>query len=317
MCTSCRSDPVSIVQSLVEGAQRGSHQLAAIKGFTIVRELGRGQMGIVCLARNDRSGQGVALKFLVPEVAADRRMVDRCTREAMNMLALNHPNIVQFLSFGSAHGTFFFAMEYCAGGTVEGLMAQRGGRLPVAEAGQIILRALEGLEYAHNAEVPNVQRPDGSIGKGRGIIHRSLSPKNLFVTSREPPRVVRIGDYSLSKAFDMAGLGGCTRTGMTFAKPLFVPRQQVIDFRYTNPDADVWAAAATLYNMLTGHTPRDFPRGKDPWQVVLNTAPVLLRVRDRTLPERLAEVLDRALDDSRELHFKTAAEFKKALAESL
>jgi serine/threonine protein kinase len=224
---------------------------------------------------------------------------------------------VQFLSFGTAQGTFFFAMEYCAGGTVERWMAERGGKLPLDEAGQIVLQTLDGLEYAHNAEFPDVQRADGSIGQGCGIIHRNLGPKNLFLTSQTEPRVVKIGDYSLSKAFDMAGLGGCTRTGMTFAKPLFVPRQQVIDFRYTNPDADVWAAAATLYNMLTGHTPRDFPRGKDPWQVVLNTPPVLLRVRDRTLPERLAEVLDYALDDSQELHFKSAAEFKKALTESL
>ncbi len=104
---------------------------------------------------------------------------------------------------------------------------------------------------------------------------------------------------------------------MTFAKPLFVPRQQVIDFRYTRPDADVWAVAASLYNMITGHTPRDFPHGKDPWQVVLNTSPVIIRARERTTPERLAQVMDYALDDSKELHFKTAAEFKKALAESL
>jgi hypothetical protein len=50
---------------------------------------------------------------------------------------------------------------------------------------------------------------------------------------------------------------------VTFGKPLFVPRQQVLDFRYANPDADVWAAAATFDNPITGHMPRDFPRGKD------------------------------------------------------
>lgn len=317
VCSECRDDPVSIAHSLVAAARRGSDQLAAIKGYTILRELGRNQMGVVCLARNEQSGAEVALKVLVPEVAADRRMVDRFTREATNMLALVHPNIVGFLAFGSAQGTFFFAMEYCAGGTVERLMANRGGKLPVDQAVQIAFQTLDGLEYAHNAEFPEVQRADGSVAKGRGIIHRNLSPKNLFLTSEVQPRVVKIGDYSLSKAFDLAGLGGCTRTGITFPKPLFVPRQQVIDFRYAHPDADVWAAAATLYAMLSGHPPRDFPRGKDPWQTVLNTAPVLLRVRDRALPERLAQLLDDALDDTRELRFKTAAGLKKALAEAL
>ncbi len=317
VCTTCRDDPVSIVQSLVDSAQSGSEQLAAIQGYTILRELERSDMGAVCLARNDRTGQEVALKILVPEVAADRRMVERFTREATNMVALKHPNIVEFHCFGSAQGTFFFSLEYCAGGTVEELMAARGGKLPIDEAGEIALQALEGLDYAHNVELPHVELADGSIGKGQGIIHRNISPKNLFLNSRDTPRVVKIGDYSLSKAFDMAGLGGCTRTGMTFAKPLFVPRQQVIDFRYTQPDADVWAVAASLYNMITGHTPRDFPRGKDPWQVVLNTSPVIIRARDRTISERLAQVMDYALDDSKELPFKTAAEFKNALAESL
>ena len=317
VCVTCRDDPVSIVQSLVNSARSGSEQLAEIKGYTIIRELGRSDMGTVCLARDDRTGAEVALKILVPEVAADRRMVERFTREATNMLALKHPNIVEFHCFGSAQGAFFFSLEYCAGGTVEELMAERGGTLPVDEAGNIALQALEALDYAHNVELPNVERADGTIGEGRGIIHRNVGPKNLFLSTRETPRVVKIGDYSLSKAFDMAGLGGCTRTGMTFAKPLFIPRQQVIDFRYTEPDADVWAVAASLYNMITGHTPRDFPRGKDPWQVVLNTSPVIIRARDRTIPERLAQVIDYALDDSKELHFKTAAEFKRALAESL
>jgi len=317
VCTTCRNDPVSIVQSPVDSAHGGSEQLAAIRGYTILRELDRSDMGTVCLARNDRTGREVALKILVPEVAADRRMVERFTREATNMVALKHPNIVEFYCFGSAQGSFFFSLEYCAGGTVEELMAERGGKLPIHEAGDIALQALDGLDYAHHVELPHVELADGSIGKGQGIIHRNISPKNLFLSTRETPRVVKIGDYSLSKAFDMAGLGGCTRTGMTFAKPLFVPRQQVIDFRYTQPDADVWAVAASLYNMITGHTPRDFPRGKDPWQVVLNTSPVIIRARDRTIPERLAQVMDYALDDSKELHFKTAAEFKKALSECL
>lgn len=166
VCTDCRNDPVSIVQSLVDAAQGGADQLAAIKGFTIIRELGRSQMGIVCLARHEQSGKEVALKILVPEVAADRRMVDRFTREAINMLALVHPNIVQFLSFGSAQGTFFFAMEYCAEGTVETLMAQRGGRLPIDEAGRIALQLLEGLEYAHTASPKHSTWPAWAAARG-------------------------------------------------------------------------------------------------------------------------------------------------------
>jgi serine/threonine-protein kinase len=94
-------------------------------------------------------------------------------------------------------------------------------------------------------------------------------------------------------------------------------RQQVVNFKCAKPDVDIWAMAASLYCMLTGCIPRNFPRGKDPWQTVLNTDPVPIRDRDSSIPRKLAEVIDLALRDRKGLHFKTAAQFKKALMEVL
>ena len=78
-----------------------------------------------------------------------------------------------------------------------------------------------------------------------------------------------------------------------------------------------WAAAASLYNMLTGHFPRDFPKGKDPWQTVLQTSAVPIRKRNQHIPKRLAEVIDEALVDDPEIRFKSAAELEQALQGAL
>ena len=124
----------------------------------------------------------------------------------------------------------------------------RGGTLPADEVVRIGRQALAGLAYAH----------------GRGVVHRDLKPHNLFLTEAGPARQVKVGDFGLAKAFDAAGLSGLTRTGRAAGTPSFVPRQQVIDFKNAKPEVDVWALAATLYALLTGRPPRDFPPGRDP-----------------------------------------------------
>ena len=196
-------------------------------------------------------------------------------------------------------------------------MTQRGGILSIDDASTITLQTLEGLHYAHNADVPCVKLADGRLGRGRGLVHRDIKPSNIFLSGSGPARVAKVGDYGLAKAFDAAGLSGQTRTGSLAGTPHFMPRQQVVNLKYAKPEVDVWAMAASLYNMLTGCVPRDFPRGKDRWQVVLQTAPVPIRKRQASIPKRLAEVIDLALVDQPSLHFTTAAAFKQALERAL
>ena len=144
-----------------------------------------------------------------------------------------------------------------------------------------------------------------------------MKPQNLFLSRSGSGDVAKVGDYGLAKAFDLAGLSGQTATGAIGGTPVFMPRQQLINFKYAKPDVDVWAAAASFYFMLTGQAPRDFPEGKDPWQVVRQTAAIPIRQRDPGVPKKLAEVIDLALIDRPAIHFRTAAEFKQALESAL
>jgi serine/threonine protein kinase len=228
--------------------------------------------------------------------------------------ALRHRNIVRLHDCGCSQGTFFFTLEFCESGSVAHLMAEQGGTLSLDEAASITLQALAGLEYAHQAEV-TTRLADGSTQASRGLVHRDLSPQNLFLAGQGSNRVVKVGDFGLAKAFDQAGLTNKTRTGSAAGKPCFMPRQQVVNYKYAQPEVDVWATAACFYNMVTGEFPRDFPADQNPWTVACTTSPVSIRKRARgkQVPEPLARVIDEALVDKPAIGFKTAAEFRRAL----
>src|SRR5438445_7216305 len=157
-------------------------------------------MGAVYLAKHERTGQPVAIKLMLPQVAADERAVELFQREVRNTMALQHRHVVRCLDHGYARGTFFLVLEYCEGGSVDQLMAQRGGTLPVDEAVEITLQALEGLEYTHQAPIPFVKQKGGGYGPGTGLVHRDLKPANLFLTGWGSSRLVKIDDYGLAKA---------------------------------------------------------------------------------------------------------------------
>jgi pSer/pThr/pTyr-binding forkhead associated (FHA) protein len=318
LCAACTDDPFAIVDVLLDLAKsKKNEDLVAIEGYTIERELGRGGMGAVYLARHDETGENAALKVMLPNVALRQRTKDMFLREIENMKALNHKNIVRLKDHGCSHGTFFMTLEFCEGGNLHDYAAGRGGTLPVDEAMPIMFQVLDGLEYAHTALVPNIKRPDGTVGQGQGLVHRDIKPLNIFLTGSGPDMVAKVADYGLAKAFDNAGLSGQTCTGSAAGSPCFIPRQQVINYKYAKPEVDVWAAAASLYYVLTGFYPRDFPNDKDPWQATLQNAPVPVRERDQAVPERLAAVLDTALDDRPTLTFKTADELRSALKGAL
>ncbi|WUH99953.1 protein kinase [Spirillospora sp. NBC_00431] len=312
LCPRCKGDPARVMKLLSQVVKDGSRRLYLFGGYTIERELGRGGMGAAYLARDRQTEELAAVKVMLPQAAASDGAKARFLREIDTVQMLRHPYLVSLHDHGTWNGIFYFAMDYCAGGDIAALVRRRGGRLPVHQAVGITLQVLEGLEYAHNAQV-RVYAPDGSPVAVRGLVHRDLSPGNIFLDSG----VARIGDFGLAKAFDNAGLSGLTHTGTRAGSVRYLSRQQVIEFKYARPQVDVWAAAACLYFMLTGTAPRDFPPGADSWQVVLESPAVPIRSRDGTLPGRLAKVVDHALLEEPEIGFATAEEFRQALLKAV
>ena len=294
--------------------QNSSANLPAIEGYATLVELGKGKGGEVYLADNIETGEEVALKVMrCSDEAGSPQGIDTFVRQIENTKALQHPHISQIRDYGYENGSFFLTIDYCDSGSIVDLMRRRKKTLSINEAVRIIFQVLDGLEYAHNAEIPYIKQRDGRFSKGTGFIHGCLEPANILLVQSGDRFVAKVGNYGLARAFDLAGLNGLTRTGAKSILPAFMPRHQAIDFYYAKPEIDVWAAAACLYYMLTGTYPRDF-KGKDPWLATLQTKAIPIRDRNPSIPKPLAALIDLALSDRPHIHFKTAIEFKKALA---
>lgn len=309
-------DPVDALHTLLDAADAGEPELTGIRGYRLLQELGRGGQGVVHLARNEATGELLALKTLLAHHAVDPSARDGFLREFACTRALRHPHVVAFHGGGVHGSTFYFTCEFCRLGSVADLVARAGGRLSVDQAVGVTLQALRGLHYAHTAEVP-VRLADGSSATHRGLVHRDIKPQNLLLTGARDHATVKVADFGLSKAFDSAGLSGHTLTGAMGGSLAFMPRGQVVDFKYALPEVDLWAMTACLYWMLTGSPPRDFPAGADPVAVVLREPVVPIRDRLPTLPRRLAALVDTALVDSPRIALTTAADLASALRQAV
>ncbi|ORT53650.1 hypothetical protein BKD26_37880 [Streptomyces sp. CB03238] len=310
-CAACKGDPERVMQRLLQVAEDGTKNLYLFGGYTIQRRLGQGGMGAVYLARDHQTDELCALKVMLPQAAGSETAKARFLREMSTVEMLRHPHLVRLHDHGCWNGIFFFVMDYCDGGDVAGLVHRRGGRLPDYQALGITLQVLDGLEHAHQADA-RVYDAEGRPLAVRGLVHRDLSPRNIFLHGG----MAKVGDFGLAKAFDAAGLSGLTRTGTSAGSPSYVSRQQVLQFKRARPEVDVWAAAACLYYMLTGSAPRDFPPHVDRWRVVLDSPALPIRHRNPEIPERLAKVIDHALTEHPRIGFSTAAEFRQALLEA-
>lgn len=309
------TDPAAVLQGYLHDAatKRGEPAPVGLAGLVVERELGRGGMGAVYLARHARSGQHVALKVMLPHAAVDERARDLFRRECHNAAQLSHPHVVRMLDHGAAGGGFYCTLEYCRLGSVASLLARRGGRLSLTEAGPVMMQVLAGLEYAHQVPI-RVILGDSRETTAHGIVHRDLKPDNILLT--EGPGgtpVAKIADFGLAKAFDTAGLSSMTRAGMAGGTPEYMPREQLTHYRHVKPVTDVWAAAATFYSMLTGCTARDFNNDEDPLLQILQHPVVPIRHRDSAIPAGVAAVLDRALEEDAHRRFQSCGEFRAAL----
>lgn len=294
---------------------RTGRNILVIPDYRVLKLIGRGGMGAVYLAECIRTLEKIALKILLPEIAVHDQCREDFIREANNLKPLKHPNIVELKECGYAGGALYLALEYCSEGTLREYLFRTGKTLLTPAALNLTCQILDALEYAHNVRFEQRSLLDDQTYTVNGLVHRDIKPANIYLTRVDGELFAKIADFGLAKAFDMAGISGCTRTGDFSGTLGFVPKQQFLNYKYVKPEVDVWAAAATLYYMLTGMPPRNFSNAMEVMHV-FGKMPVPVREINPYVPEKIAEVIDFALDDRESLHFKTADQLRFALEEA-
>ncbi len=250
-----------------------------LAGYRIIRELGRGGMGVVYLAEDPQGGATVALKTIVPAVVSDRKAIARFVREADILRSLQHEHIVGCHKVGESEGRLFIAMEFVPGTDAAKLLKQKGGAIPVRDAVRILCQLLSALEYAHSKQ----------------LVHRDIKPGNILVADDGKKKSVKLADFGLARVYQESRLSGLTMQGDVGGTLAYMPPEQITSFRQVRPAADQYSAAATLYTLLCGRHVFDFQPGVPPLMTVLQEMPIPLRQRRPEIPEELATIIHKAL----------------------
>ncbi len=224
--------------------------------YLLIRELGRGGMGVVYLAEERDLHRRVALKILAQGIASDTEALERFRREASACARLEHPNVVAVHGMGEADGCHYYAMEYVEGRPLSEVIDRE--RVPAERAVFLAMQAARGLGHAHD----------------RGVVHRDVKPHNLLVMRRlsrdaQEPRsrraraastpvaegeeLVKVADFGLAR---MEGSRSLTVSGDIMGTPAYMSPEQARGARLEiGPATDVYSLGATLYEMLVGHPP--------------------------------------------------------------
>jgi len=230
--------------------------------YQVEQELGAGGQGTVLKAIDKRLGRTVALKFLLEEFGHSTQALGRFLTEAKAIATLNHHNIVQIFELERSAQGPFIVMEYIEGGSLGELL--KSGPLELERAVDIICQVCDGLGVAH----------------GQGIIHRDIKPANILMTTAGLPK---LSDFGLARQVSIDH--GQTQEGAVLGTSDFMSREQHNDATSVDARSDLWSLAATLYQMLTGKSPR--------------------RMRLDQLPAAIRDVLDKALEENPEDRYQT------------
>jgi TolB-like protein/Tfp pilus assembly protein PilF len=274
---------------------RDQLQAALSESYTVERELGRGGMATVYLARDIKHDRDVALKVLRPQLAAVLGR-ERFLTEIRLTAKLDHPHILTLIDSGESEGFLWYVIPYVRGESLRQRL-NRHRELGVDEALTITRQIAGALDYAHQ----------------RGVIHRDIKPENILFHEGE----AMLADFGIALAVKEAGGNRVTETGLSLGTPQYMSPEQATGDRTLDARTDVYALGAVLYEMLAGEPPFTGPTA----QAVIakrfsGEVPRVRRVRP-SVPEEIELAVTKALAVVPADRFETMTQFAAALRDDL
>jgi len=271
-----------------------------IGSYRVVDALGQGAMGAVYLVEHTLLGRKAAIKVLLPEVSANREIIERFFNEAKAVTQIADPGIVQVFDFGRDGGNAYIVMELLEGETLAARLA-RTRRLPVTDVVRLVWLLALSLQSAH----------------GKGIVHRDLKPENIFIVTDPAviggarPKILDFGVAKLSRDEHRS----VTRSGAVIGTPLYMSPEQCRGADDVDHRADIYALACVMMTMLTGKPPFDYNATGALIIAHVSESPPRASSRVSGIPAEIDRLLERALAKDPSDRFQTMAELARSLAE--
>ena len=264
----------------------------ALQGRYIVeRELGRGGMATVYLARDLRHDRSVALKLLHPELAASLG-AERFLREIRTTARLQHPHILTLLDSGEAGGLLWYTMAYVEGESLRQRL-EREVQLPIEDAVRLASEIALALDYAHR----------------HGVVHRDIKPENILLSDGQ----ALVADFGVARAINAGRDTRLTDTGLALGTPTYMSPEQATASSTVDGRSDIYALGTMLFEMLAGEPPFTGPTAQSVVAKRFLEATPHVRTLRETVPVPVEQALLKSLEKLPADRFATGAEFAAAL----
>ena len=257
--------------------------------YEIIEELGAGGMGRVYRAEDTKVKEQVALKLIRPEIAADRKTIDRFRNELKIARRVRHKNVTGMYDLGEEKGIHYITMEYVPGEDLRSLI-RRVGQLPIAKSISIAEQVCEGLAEAHDL----------------GIVHRDLKPANTMIDRDGNARIM---DFGIALSAEVKGI---SEAGIMIGTPEYMSPEQAAGAE-VDGRSDIYSLGVILYKMLTGRLPFEADTAVDLLLKHKTEKPRDPRELDALIPESLSRVILRCLAKAPDDRWADAREFRTAL----
>jgi TolB-like protein/Flp pilus assembly protein TadD len=290
------SPAFEVIPELLTDDRTGAIVGESIAHYQIESLIGVGGMGEVYLARDERLGRKVALKFLPVRLTANNAQLSRFKSEARAASALNHPNILTVYEIGTEGNRHFIATEFIEGVTLRAVLAR--GRMTVHDALEVAVQVASALAAAHETNV----------------VHRDIKPENIMI---RPDGYVKVLDFGLAKLTEQKPVSDNpdlimtntqhTHAGLLLGTPRYMSPEQARGQR-ADARADIWSLGAVIYEMVGGLPAFSGSTPSDCIAAILKTeAPPLSRVAP-AVPTELQSIFHKALRKDRDERYQTIAE---------